>query len=203
MNNPVMAPKNHASGNHLEQLRSDTRGVHERLHEHPVLSPLIASHVTLRDYGLVLWAFERFYQNLYHAIAEQTFALASERLRLIREDLIAIRFANNPLPECTYLQYGPSHDELLGVQYVIIGSSLGGTMIARNIEARLGYAQGRGSAYFGSSPETIKTHWKTFQDRLAHECVSIDATCHAALLTFEGLEQWLWDVLAKKDGLSK
>lgn len=182
----------------LENLRLCTRGVHERLHVHPLLSSLISPQLTSRDYIWVLFSMERFYQNLCDQIV---FELASKKLELVSEDIAALG-ESNPLPACTYLNIGKTQDHILGAQYVVIGSALGGTMISKNIEKTLYLKPDEGNSYFGSSSETAKAYWKNFQQTLAQNCGNIQNCSQAALHVFEGLEKWLWSTHSSKERMT-
>lgn len=183
----------------LAELRSVTNDVHERLHNHPVLSCLTKSDLTLRDYMWTLFAFERFYHNIFIALDCSDFGFFDSKYRLINKDLKALRFKENPLPKCQYLQYEGVPDQILGVKYVMIGSSLGGALISKNIEKQLHLNQDNGNSFFGSSPKKIGIGWNSFLETLEQECKHVQRCTDAALKTFEGLEQWLWDVSAYRE----
>jgi heme oxygenase len=173
----------------LENLRSHTKDVHQRLHVHPILSGLISPELTRHDYLWTLFSLERFYQNLCDQIS---FDLANKKHRLLTKDIAALG-EKNPLPACTYLNIGKTTDHSLGAQYVVIGSALGGTMISKNIDNTLHLKTDAGNSYFGSSAETAKLYWKNFQETLSQNCANIQNCSEAALHTFECLEKWLWN----------
>ncbi len=184
----------------LKELRIKTNDIHERLHDHPMLSILITKNLTCNDYLWVLFSFERFYETLNDQI---DFELIQEKLFLIRQDTDFLGFNDNPLPQCTYFKSNFDPNHTLGVQYVIIGSTLGGSVISKNIEKHLGLKQGNGNSYFGSSPDTARKYWKNYQLTLEKECTNIKNCSEAALNIFEILEKLLWDAYGfkKREGL--
>ena len=183
----------------LAQMRSATKDVHERLHEHPILSFLTTSHLTLPHYMRVLYSFERFYENLHRAFRSRQLDIIGHKLNLIRQDLRSLALAPNPLPACEYISATASKSRIMGIEYVILGSALGATMIAKNIEKQLGLTQQHGNAFFGSGQQTIQENWQHFLRVLESDCADINDCCDSARHCFEGLEQWLWDVSRQPD----
>jgi len=180
----------------LKELKTVTHDIHERLHNHPMLSNLVTENLTFNDYRWVLFAFERFYEGLENQV---NFELIQEKLCLIRKDTNSLGFKENPLPKCTYFKNKYDQNHILGIKYVIIGSALGGSLISKNIEKIFKLESGNGNSYFGSSPDTARTYWKNFQSMLEEECTDIQNCSTAALNIFEVLEKWLWDVYKVKN----
>lgn len=80
-----------------------------------------------------------------------------------------------------------------GALYVVEGSTLGGTVIARHVEAVLGYGRDTGCAYFRSYGPDTGAMWRAFRERLA----SLSSPEHdtaiiaAATATFAVMQTWL------------
>ena len=86
-----------------------------------------------------------------------------------------------------------SPERLLGAMYVIEGSTLGGQIISRMIESRLGLTGGRGYSFYRSYGPQVGAMWKEFgsffEENVRQE--RLDEAVEAAVDTFEGLRKWL------------
>lgn len=103
-------------------------------------------------------------------------AMLARRRRegMLRRDLawfgaVERRDARPALPEMNDL---PS---LLGAMYVMEGSTLGGQLIARHVEAELDLTEGEGDAYFRGHGKDTGTMWKEFCEVLKMRVPDSDA----------------------------
>ncbi len=64
---------------------------------------------------------------------------------------------------------------LLGTMYVMEGSTLGGQLIARHVEAALDLSEGEGDAYFRGHGKDTGAMWKEFCEVLANRVPDSDA----------------------------
>jgi len=99
---------------------------------------------------------------------------ARQRAGLLQRDLawlgVVGQGEGNPiLPEMNNL---PS---LLGTMYVMEGSTLGGQLIARHVEAALDLSEGEGDAYFRGHGKDTGAMWKEFCEVLANRVPDSDA----------------------------
>ena len=80
-----------------------------------------------------------------------------------------------------------------GAMYVIEGSTLGGTIIARRIRDALGLDETTGCAYFRSYGRATGAMWTAFRRKL--QCLSSpsfdDAAVASAHRTFAAMQSWL------------
>ncbi|UUX94334.1 biliverdin-producing heme oxygenase [Aquabacterium sp. J223] len=78
-----------------------------------------------------------------------------------------------------------------GSLYVMEGSALGGQVLARDLDQRLGLTIDRGSAYFHGFGTATGALWREFRERLEQEVgprpADIAAACAAANATFDAL----------------
>ncbi|MCH4812079.1 biliverdin-producing heme oxygenase [Vreelandella neptunia] len=123
-----------------EWLKRETRADHRRVDQHPALKPLLKRDLTLPEYATAL-------STLYAPIASLEEVLSSglkangahypltHRAALLKADIYQLgRQVRSP--------HGASPPEsmasLVGMLYVLEGSRLGGTMIARQVKSVMG-----------------------------------------------------------------
>jgi heme oxygenase len=153
----------------LENLRTITAQEHEALEALPVSVSILNPKVTNEEYGLYLALMRDIVkdaeQNVFPVLKNIVSDLP-QRLRLdfIENDIQTIGYNKAPA-NATPL----SSDErtkspafALGIFYVLEGSTLGGRVILKNINAALGYDAQNGARYFeGYGGETGST-WRRF-----------------------------------------
>lgn len=95
--------------------------------------------------------------------------------------------------ECASLPPFADEAELLGAMYVMEGSTLGGQLIARHVEAVLGLEEGQGDAYFRGHGDRTGTMWKEFceilRSRVPEE--QSDAVTRGAKAMFRAFGSWM------------
>lgn len=91
----------------------------------------------------------------------QTLLIARHRKHLLELDLrwFGMTDLDHRRPVLPELNDLPS---LLGVMYVMEGSTLGGQLIARHVETSLHLSKGQGDAYFRGHGDRTGTLWKEF-----------------------------------------
>lgn len=82
---------------------------------------------------------------------------------------------------------------LLGTMYVMEGSTLGGQLIARHVEATLHLAEGRGNSYFHGHGRQTGPLWKEFCEmlRLRIPDEQTDAVVVSAKAMFSAFGTWM------------
>jgi len=73
------------------------------------------------------------------------------------------------LPRCKALPPLDSDAKILGVCYVMEGSTLGGQMISQHIESKLGLKNGVGYRYFRSYGPEVGRRWQDFRALLLQQ----------------------------------
>jgi heme oxygenase len=170
-------------------LQSSTQAIHERLHGHPELARLAAGTIGRADYRRVLARSYGFY-----AVAEPKLDLGSEATRHLCEDLIDLGMsaaAVASLPCCAPLTIGQGPAELIGARYVVLGASLGGTVMARAIAGR---ASGEPALPVRFLTGMGAHDWKTFAAGLEAnlpDAGSRARAAKAATAVFAAYERWM------------
>jgi heme oxygenase len=164
----------------LEQLRAQTRDLHEGLHVHPVLAPLADPNIVFADYARALTAFHNAYSGLLYPHVPFDFPdpplLKNVQLDM-EQHAIQASPANAPLAFDTV-----SH--AVGALYVKNGSALGGQLISRNLKASLGLEPGQDNRFFWDG---TSGNWRAFVTGLAmHESdLNENAVVDGAIRLFE------------------
>ena len=190
----------------LKSLKAATSTRHAALER---LLPLLdddLSHATYRDYVQRLFGF---YDPLearllaapgWDAIGFD-YALRHKTPRLLQDLQVLGETASGiaALPRCERLPPLASPAQLWGCLYVIEGATLGGQIVIKHLNARLGLSADSGASFFdGYGPQT-GSRWKAFCAAVPAE--GTDATggvqARAAMLasanlTFDTLSEWLF-----------
>jgi heme oxygenase len=175
----------------LQQLRTETRAAHDALETQPfnqaiqagTISTAATTHFLGRLYGFLL-PYEA--QLRQHHFSPAWEIERRQRAYLIEQDLGA---AVADLPICGALPPLETEAQLLGALYVMEGSTLGGQVIARQLE-KAGIPQ---QAYFRGNAEATGSLWKSFCQLLTDAATSDNAPeiVESARLTFQHLDAWL------------
>ena len=183
----------------MQRLREATRHAHTRIEG---ALPLLDPKLTRARYGVVLEAFFGFYVGLEPSLLIAAGAHAADidlggraKLPLLLLDLHALGRTTaelDALPRCLELPLTFSSSHALGVLYVLEGATLGGQVIARNLNAALGLGASNGAAFFTGYGLETRAMWNRFCEHV--ECSAAldpDALVSAAVDTFEKLRIWL------------
>lgn len=151
------------------KLREATHHQHTQLNNHPLLSGLMQADYPIENYYKLLLAYDRLYQvleeQIIHFIAQYdaNFDYHS-RLKwpLIKQDLGYLNIA--PLQVAPSLKNPVinSIGQLIGVLYVVEGSTLGAQFIARSLEKHHGLSQTKGGRFFYGYGEETQKNWQDF-----------------------------------------
>lgn len=184
-------------------LRGATTPRHERLHQHPLLQPLLSGRLSLRQYVGILEAYYGIYQPLEEHVREAV-GLLDDNLhsgRLGHVERLAhdlTYFGYTPLAlahlhRCAHLPQLSSVPALLGCLYVIEGSMLGGRVIARQVKQTLGLTDQGGCRFFSSYGTKTDAYWTLLCAELQAHCLGgkarDTAVCTANAL-FAAFERW-------------
>ena len=159
-------------GSILEQLRKQTRPAHVALEAHSLLQSLLSSRLTKVEYGQLLQSMLAFYQSLESELVPATRALLARHpdpdyRYLPRSSLLAndCRALGGDSPGVVHrpvtLRLDGSGAYLLGVLYVIEGSTQGGRLIARHLADTLGVSEDSGASFFNI--HRWDNSWMAFQ----------------------------------------
>ena len=192
----------------LEQLREQTRSAHLALEAQPLLKRLMSSRLTETDYGQLLQSMLAFYQSLELELVPATKALLGRhpdpdyhylpRTPLLVNDCRVLGLASPGLIHLPLdFRLNGSGANLLGVLYVIEGSTQGGRLIARHLADTLGISEKSGASFF--SIHRWDNSWTTFRRWWTRELEGtyqddVQSIIDGANMTFSSLhthlEQW-------------
>ncbi len=126
--------------NVLQALRLRTKEMHMSLHEHPLLVSCQKGEMNRVEYVQLLKAFYSPWKLITPAISSFPIDSLKENLKqrseAIRNDLLALEISVDSKDKSKNEDYTPG--ELLGISYVIIGSSMGASVLSENIKKSLG-----------------------------------------------------------------
>ena len=154
-------------------LRQETHHYHSQLNHHPLLMGLTTENYSLTNYRKVLNAYFAIYQGLETSIEQFTskqdcaFSYA-ERIKLpwLAQDL-AFFNSSSRIQESLFdiKQLIPSIDnqgQLMGMLYVIEGSTLGGQHISKALSKYHGLTFDQGARFFHGYGERTLIFWDDF-----------------------------------------
>jgi heme oxygenase len=181
----------------LERLKIETRPAHDRIEKAIDFERRITSRETYRDLLIRFYGFHSAWEAAAESMAPET-AFFQRRCKtgLLVKDLEALGMTTGEiirLPRCHPLMPLPTPGAVLGSMYVIEGSTLGGAIIAREVERRLGMSANTGCAYFRSYGRETALMWKSFGATLlaASSAEADDLIVETAKRTFNVMHDWL------------
>ena len=138
--------------NLLAALREKTKDTHSSLHKNPVLKRCQEEQLDLSTYNQMLLAFYQPWKKLIPKVEQVPInnlkPLLVQRHRLLHNDLTALNTGEENLVLDNTESF--THGELLGMCYVVIGSSMGATLLSQNAQATLGLQP---TSYLSMSPK--------------------------------------------------
>ena len=179
MNIPITSSSGYASPV-FSALRDRTRALHHRIDHHPLLAPLVQTGLTLDHYLQVLQTLNWIYQPLEPLLnaavlrwCGSTGFIPSPRLEWLRRDLELLRgeCATHSLPpHRPSVPVPDSAAATIGMLYVVEGSTLGGAVIARQVQNSLGLQADTGAAYFNGNGVATQHRWEMFYSSAVSMC---------------------------------
>jgi heme oxygenase len=181
------------------RLREETAALHAALDDG---LDLLAFGLTIERYLSVLKAFYGFHAPLevllarVASVAPPPFPLA-RRAELLERDLAAVGVPPHEvaaLPRCAEQPRLPLPEHLAGCSYVLEGAALGGRIIARELERRLGITRDSGASFFVGEGAGTAARWTrvlAWLDEVARKSGREDEIVAAAIDTFRALTSWL------------
>jgi heme oxygenase len=155
----------------LHRLKNDTRSEHEGLERAVDLAWYLGEVERYRMLLRLFYGFHRGWEAQLMAQAPedvQLFYLDRRKTPLLEDDLRLLGDSDEDLRRVRLCRFGnlASRARALGSMYVVEGSTLGGQVIARIVEAELGYRQGAGYSFFRGYGTETATMWRGLQDFL-------------------------------------
>jgi len=151
------------------RLREATAPLHKQLDQQPLLVALLGNDLPLADYQQLLGIYYSLYHQLEAALKhytdQQPIAFDYQpryKTPLLLNDLKYWHIKPEPLRCQITLPDLNSLGALLGLLYVLEGSTLGGQFIAQHLQLTYGYTRSTGSDFYSGYGEQTKTHWQSF-----------------------------------------
>jgi heme oxygenase len=181
----------------LQRLKSETAKAHDQIEE--AFDPEAATHSISAYRNLLgrLYGFHAVWEPLAElALADPEFFRPRRKVAFLKMDLCRLGMDSNGiarLPLCDPTVTMRTSAEAWGAMYVIEGATLGGVIIARHVERRLGLSRHNGGLYFRCYGADVRSMWVSFGARLVARCgpADHDAAVVAARRAFEVLRIWL------------
>ena len=151
------------------RLRDATAFLHKQLDQQPLLVALLGNDLPLADYQQLLGIYYSLYHQLEAAIktylTQQPIDFDYQpryKTPLLFNDLKYWHITPEPLRCQIALPELNSLGALLGLLYVLEGSTLGGQFIAQHLQLTYGYTRSTGSDFYSGYGEQTTTHWQSF-----------------------------------------
>ena len=185
-----------------DRLRAATHDVHMRLHRHKSFMDLAEGTIELMSYTSLLARLYGFHLPLEQALVQASSSLGIEidmdsrrRAHRLRHDLQAMEITETQieaLPRIVTLPPLTTCGRLVGALYVREGSTLGGRVLARQLDRFVGSGSMHGRLFLAGGPG---------EPRLWQRCCALveqiaadghlDGMIASAINTFVALETWL------------
>lgn len=155
----------------LDRLRKNTAVSHTQLEELPVSKSIMKPDVSSAEYITYLALMHDVVKdaetNVFPALSDIVTDMKERNKTILIED--DLKGLGHPKAGYTTLFENAQDYSIafkLGIFYVIEGSSLGGRVILKNINAVLGHDETNGASYFSGYGNQTGSHWKSFLNTL-------------------------------------
>ena len=191
----------------LCRLKTGTAAIHEQIEQVSVMRSMMEGTLDKTRYTVLLYTLYHFYHALESRIQQHDFwhhtsfdiARRMKSGWLLHDiHFFGIHYYAKPsiaasLPDIT------SIEALLGVLYVIEGSTLGGTVIAKQLEKQYGYTLESGARFYHGYGKESKAFWQEtgnlIRDSVSSLSLSEDKVIHFAQAMFACYERNMSHVL--------
>lgn len=150
-----------------DELRRQTASLHEALDRLPLLGELMSPRLRTEDYREIISRMSACFESAESAVARHLSSRELDewhyqtKVPALREDVRALNGIESPRHSLNLGSSAEAH----GAIYVLMGSSLGGRFIAKNISRVLSIGPTEGAAFY-SSAEGDQNRWSAFKNRL-------------------------------------
>lgn len=185
----------------MASLKRHTADAHKQVES---LMPFFTEELSVETYTATLRAFLGFFEPVERKLAVipawETVPIdlaTRRRAHLLRADMRALGMPESEIsatPECRDLPATGNCAAGLGCLYVLEGSTLGGQLIAREMERRFGLDRHSGASFFSSHGKDVGAMWKEFCRAVRSYVNTPDrraAAVNAATQTFHSFESWM------------
>lgn len=175
--------------NILEKLKTETRPEHVRLEKD---LNLMRDDLSLKEYIGILKRFYGFYRALESKV---DFEPERRRVPKLEKDLRHFGVDPQSVKLADQLPETSTEAHLMGLMYVLEGSTLGGTVLLKHFKEKFNLSPDAGISYFCGYGEETVLMWKNFQNRLLTFSESKSSEDVQVIMnakrTFEVLRDWL------------
>ena len=184
----------------LKRLKDETRLSHQATEQH---LDLFSRMLTKSEYARLLGRFWGFYAPIETKIGQvvglEQLPLnlsARQKKPLLWLDLTSLAWDEKTiqaLPLCDDLPVLDSIPQALGCLYVLEGSTLGGQIISRHLQERIGITPDHGGRFFASYGQDVRSMWKWFGETVTSYSTSPqieDTIVDSAIETFASFNRW-------------
>lgn len=182
------------------KLKNSTQDAHTKIESNPVLAKLLSPSIDKETYRSILLRYFGFFSSIESQLVrsggDAVIPDLRERFRAprLRNDLLALGLTQQEIdsaPRATEIPTTSTKSEVLGVMYVLEGSTLGGMLIAKHLRSFPYFGESTGS-FFLTDPQALSQRWKAFLDLLETSSDIDEASAvEAASLTFTLLDRWM------------
>ncbi len=184
-------------------LRAATKNSHHAIDHHPLLSPLAKADITLTQYRRVLQTFGWIYhplqqhliRSLKHLQIDKEYQISPRHEWLAVDlDYYGADLHANPNPLRAWFM--PEIEDvagLIGMLYVVEGSTLGGQVLLRRLNQTLGITADKGGCFFAGHGEETQQRWGEFMAIASRFCPPEQqaTVCKSAVICFSLLNRML------------
>ncbi len=150
----------------LNTLKTQTAVAHKRLENLPVSSCILSPEMKMKDYTHYLSLMHDVHydveKNIFPLLSTITDDLKEREKRYLIEEDLAFLNCNKTTTNRVFNIENKTIPFLLGIVYVVEGSTLGGRFILKNIETIPGLDKGKGVLYFSGYGNKTGSYWKNF-----------------------------------------
>lgn len=179
-------------------LRNATKSIHEQLHLHPVFASLQSGRIDRAEYTNLLLALHGFHIAFADGVAD-----GHRRCQHLIEDLIFLGADAERIDRAPRMASveAPNAAARWGIDYVLLGASLGGRVLARKLDALLGRGEMNGRRFFMNGGDVNGPQWNRFVEQLELQLPTMierDAAAASAASTFAQFETWMTHIVASR-----
>ena len=140
-------------------LKEQTQEAHTKLNKLTILASIVSDSITEHQYENLISAYYSIYENIENAIHEYVNTHPTVYSIVYKKEWLAEDLRQSPKQIESFFKIN-SFEELLGVMYVIEGSTLGNQFLIKKLEPRL--KDSYSLRFFHSYGESTRQRWEDF-----------------------------------------
>lgn len=178
----------------MAELRAATTSIHDELDSDPRMRDYFQSRSGVVELLTRWYGFLYPYQKSLETRPSQLggFARSRSKTHLLLADLTVHGVPTDDIPLCLSIPPLRNDAETLGAMYVTEGATLGGRVIARQLERQLGLSGNQGYSFFSGYGDNTGAMWRQFSSTVEEACSPCpEVAVGAAIRTFTSIRDWL------------